>query len=228
MPSGLGLQTAFRLENRYHRRLVYKTLYSNGLESVLNSTVRLHLPLALFSRILNIAGNMPKQRALKPIDIVVALQLTIKPGQLFASLAAEIGISVSEAHAAVQRLDGANLLSPGERSVVLSRFWDLLKFGVPCVYPIQFGPNAIGVPTGASAPAFGQSIEDAESMVWPHADGETEGVAVDPLYPRAPELAKRNLELYDRLAMLDSLRSNVGREFERAAELLAGRLGVTA
>jgi hypothetical protein len=173
---------------------------------------------------LNIIENMPKQRALKPIDIVVALQLTIKPGQLFASLAAEIGISVSEAHAAVQRLDGANLLSPGERSVVVSRFWDLLKFGVPCVYPIQFGPNAIGVPTGASAPAFGQSIEDAESMVWPHADGETLGVAVDPLYPRA----KRNPELYDRLAMLDSLRSNVGREFERAAELLAGRLGVTA
>ena len=171
---------------------------------------------------------MPKQRSLKPIDVVVALQLTVKPGQLFAQLAADIGISVSEAHAAVQRLNAANLLSPGERSVALRRFWDFLKFGVPCVYPIQVGPNAIGVPTGASAPAFGDSIEDAESMVWPHADGEALGVAVDPLYPRAPQLAKRNPELYDRLAMVDSLRSGVGREFERAAELLAGRLGVTA
>jgi hypothetical protein len=185
-------------------------------------------PIALFSRILNIVTNMPKQRALKPIDIVVALQLTIKPGQLFASLAAEIGISVSEAHASVQRLDAANLLSPGERRIVLSRFWDLLKFGVPCVYPIQLGPNAIGIPTGATAPVFSDSIEDAEPMVWPYADGETLGVAVDPLYPRAPELAKRNPELYDRLAMLDSLRSGVGREFERAAQLLAGRLGLTA
>jgi hypothetical protein len=177
---------------------------------------------------LNIGTNMPKQRALKPIDVVVALQLTIKPGELFAALAEEIGISVSEAHAAVQRLDTANLLIPGERSVVLRRFWDFLKFGVPCVYPVQVGPNAIGIPTGASAPAFGDSIEDAETMVWPSADGEALGVAIDPLYPRAPELAKRNPELYDRLAMLDSIRSGGGREFERAVDLLAGRLGVTA
>ena len=171
---------------------------------------------------------MPKQRALKPIDVVVALQLTIKPEQLFASLAKEIGISVSEAHAAVQRLAAANLLNPGERTVVLSRFWDFLKFGVPCVFPIQVGPNAIGVPTGASAPALHDSIEDAESMVWPHAEGEMLGIAVDPLYPRAPELAKRNPELYDRLAILDAMRSGGGREFDRAAELLAGRLGLTA
>jgi hypothetical protein len=171
---------------------------------------------------------MPKQRALKPIDVVVALQLTIKPGQLFAAISKEIGISVSETHAAVQRLDAASLLSPGGRSVVLGRFWDFLKFGVPCVYPIQIGPNAIGIPTGASAPTFGDSIEDAESMVWPYAEGETLGVAIDPLYPRAPELAKRNPELYDRLAMLDSIRSGRGREYERAVELLAGRLGVTA
>lgn len=170
---------------------------------------------------------MPKQRVLKPIDIVVALQLTIKPGQLFAKLATEIGISVSEAHAAVQRLNAANLLSPGERSVILNRFWALLKFGVPCVFPIQVGPNAIGVPTGAAAPVFGGSIEDAEVMVWPHADGEALGIAVDPFYARAPELAKRNPELYDRLALLDSLRSGPGREFELAAELLGGRLGVT-
>ena len=171
---------------------------------------------------------MPKQRALKPVDVVVAFQLTIKPDQLFSGLASEIGISVSEAHAAIQRLGAANLLTPGSRSVVVSRFWDFLKFGVPCVYPVQVGPSAIGVPTGASAPVFDGSIEGAESTVWPHADGEAFGVAIDPLYPRTPELANRNPELYNRLVILDSLRSGAGREFERAVELLAGLLGVTA
>jgi hypothetical protein len=169
---------------------------------------------------------MPKQRALKPIDVVVALQLTVVPNQLFAPLALAIGISTSEAHASVQRLGAATLLNPGTRSVVFSRLWSFLQFGFACVYPAQFGPSAVGVPTGASAPVFRDSIDGAEPLVWPDTEGEAFGVAVDPLYPRAVELVKRNPALYDRLVILDALRAGTGRELERATELLTTLLGV--
>lgn len=170
---------------------------------------------------------MAKQRSTKPVDVVVALQLTIEPEQLYAQLATAIGISVSEAHGSVLRLSAASLLQPATRSVARETFWRFLRYGVPCAFPAQIGPTSLGVPTAGSAPVFGDFLQGAEPFVWPHPDGELLGTALDPLFARAGELPAKNPELYNRLALVDSIRISHGRELDHALEILAGLLGVS-
>ncbi len=169
---------------------------------------------------------MAKQPTLKPIDVVVALQLTIQPNELYANLARDVAISVSEAHGSVRRLTESRLLQPGDRRVVAQRFWRFLRHGVPYAFPPHVGANAIGVPTAASAPVFADRLAGAESVVWPHADGTHIGIALTPLFRRAPELRATNPELYARLTILDSMRMSIGRELDLAVELMSAAIGV--
>lgn len=154
-----------------------------------------------------------KQRSSRPIDVVVALQLTITPSAIYAALADSVGISVSEAHSSVSRLKLAALLRPERRSVATGSLIDFLKYGLRHAFPPHFGPQALGIPTAHSAPSLSRRLASNEPIVWPHAYGTLLGMSLTPLCSSAPEFVASNPPLYELLTLVDSLR--IGQSLER-------------
>jgi hypothetical protein len=156
---------------------------------------------------------------LKPQDILVALRLALADGFLgsYAALAEELGISASEAHAAMRRLEEARLLDPAEKRIHRSLLRNFLIHGVPHAFAVRAEGMTRGTPTAWAAPVFaGEFVSgDQPPPVWPDPEGQMQGLAVKPLYSSAPHAAKKNEQLYALLAAVDALRS--GRARERAA-----------
>lgn len=153
----------------------------------------------------------------KPQDIVVALKLSLSDSiPSYAELGKSLGMSASEVHAAVRRLQEARLLDPETKQVRFEVLRNFLVHGVPYAFPVS--PKAVtrGMPTAWAAPAMSDKISAADQMppVWPDPDGKVQGAAVQPLYPSVPGAARRDPELYRLLALADALR--IGRARERA------------
>lgn len=153
----------------------------------------------------------------KPQDIVVALKLSLGSADLsYADLGKDLGMSASEVHAAVRRLQEARLLDPETKRVRVEAFRNFLVHGVPYAFPVS--PKAItrGMPTAWAAPAMSDKFSSSEQMppVWPDPEGKVQGAAVQPLYASVPGAARRDSELYHLLALVDALR--IGRARERA------------
>ena len=62
--------------------------------------------------------------------------------------------------------------------------------------------------------------------VWPWRDGETRGIALEPLYKTAPAAALRDPVLYQSLALLDAIRDGRARERKMAERHLINRLRI--
>jgi hypothetical protein len=164
----------------------------------------------------------------KPQDIVVALKLALAatPRPSYADLGADLGMSASEAHAAVRRLGEARLLDPETQEVrreILHRF---LVHGVPHAFPARTREVTRGLPTAWAAPALAGKFSAGDQIppVWPDPDGQVQGAAVQPLYSSVPQAARRDAALYDLLALVDALRLGRARERALAEEELAQRL----
>jgi len=156
---------------------------------------------------------------LKPQDIVVALKLASmggRDGVPYASLAEDLGMSASEVHSAIRRLAEARLVANDGQEVRLSALRSFLVHGVPYVFPARAKEVTRGVPTGWAAPVMARSVESGDQLppVWPDAKGNTQGVAVRPLYASVPHAIARDDRLYALLALVDVFR--MGRARERA------------
>jgi len=166
--------------------------------------------------------------SLKPVDVVVALRLAEAPGEKYAQLGADLGISSSSAHQSVRRLAAAGLLRPGTRTVNRLAFREFLEHGVRYAFPARPGIEARGVPTAHAAPPLSSHIVSAHAYVWPSAVGPSSGQSVTPLYPAAIRLPDRCPSVYESLALVDALRVGQARERKLAAEVLARKLEATA
>jgi hypothetical protein len=60
--------------------------------------------------------------------------------------------------------------------------------------------------------------------VWPDPQGRQRGIALSPLHPAVPELARRDPELAERLALIDAIRMGDARVRRLAIKLLGQRL----
>jgi hypothetical protein len=170
--------------------------------------------------------NPNKQPSLKPVDVVVALQLTLTPESTFSDLAAAVGISHGEAHKSVGRLQASKLTRPGRRAVSSARLMAFITAGVPIAFPATFGPESRGVPTAHSAPPLLNHVTiDADPLIWADPEGPVRGASLIPLFPRAAALARSNAPLYELLALVDSIRIGRSRESAIAADLLGERIG---
>lgn len=69
-----------------------------------------------------------------------------------------------------------------------------------------------------------RSSSDEPPPVWPYAQGEVRGQAIEPLHRAAPEATAAWSELGEILALLDSLRAGDGRVRSVAGECFAERL----
>lgn len=166
--------------------------------------------------------------AMKPQDIVVALKL-LSEGERerpYAVLATELGMSASEVHGAIGRLREGRLLALEGRRVVRQALRDFLLSGIAHVFPAREGEPARGVPTAWAAPALGGMFKSSDGSVpvWAHPKGDSRGPSVVPLYKSVPDAALRDPDLYDYLALVDTIRLGRARERKAAIEVLDKRI----
>jgi hypothetical protein len=164
---------------------------------------------------------------LRPQDLAVALRLAHHPGERYEALADVLGLSLSATHRAVQRLQGARLLLPGERKVNRGALLEFLIHGARYAFPGVRGPEVRGVPTAWSVPELMEEVSSSSSstkVVWPHARGKMRGESITPLYDGVAEARQRDEKLYRALALVDALRVGQARERRIASELLKKEL----
>ena len=164
---------------------------------------------------------------LKPQDVLVALKLAVERRPwTYPTLAEWVGLSVSEAHAAVQRGVQARLISRETLRPIRRNLVDFLVHGVAHVFVPKRGEITRGVATAHAAPPLRDLIASDEELppVWPYPEGDMRGASVEPLYPSAVKASLADSALYECLAMVDCLRIGRARERKLAGELLEKRL----
>ena len=171
------------------------------------------------------------QVTLRPQDLVVLLRLALErgPAPTYAALAAELGMTASEVHAAVERAVAAQLAhkdSNGRATVILVALRLFIQHGARYCFPATRGSLTRGLPTGYAADPLKASIMLGTDPVpvWPFKNGTVRGMALYPLYPSVPEAASRNPALYELLVLFDAVRGGSTRERALAIGLLEKRL----
>jgi len=164
---------------------------------------------------------------LKPQDVVVALKLCVLkiPGT-YAALGKSLGISASEAHAAVRRLTEAGLADSDSKSINRAKLRNFIIHGVPYAFPAKTQEITRGMPTAWAAPVMVNRISQSDQSipVWPDPDGKIKGVAVKPLYASVVMAATTDTALYDLLALVDAIRIGRARDRNIAEEELTALL----
>jgi hypothetical protein len=171
------------------------------------------------------------QLVLRPQDLVVLLRLALDPGPAptYAALGAELGMTASEAHAAVERAVAAKPAVNDEASkpaIVRAALRSFVQHGARYCFPATQGGLSRGVPTSYAASPLNEQIRAGNDPppVWPWKKGTARGTAFYPLYPRVPEAAERNPALGELLALFDAVRGGSAREQALALALLEERL----
>ena len=159
---------------------------------------------------------------LKPQDILVSLRLLLaeRRGEVpsYPMLSQWTGLSASEAHSAVKRAAQSSLVTKTAGSVTAPFAWranraaieEFLLHAIPFLLPLELGTLQRGMPTGAAAlspTSPSTDIVEAESWVWPFAQGSHRGIGVKPLYPSAPAIAATDRTFYEVLAATDLMRT---------------------
>ncbi|MCJ7602760.1 MAG: hypothetical protein MUO63_14840 [Desulfobulbaceae bacterium] len=182
---------------------------------------------------------------LKPQDIYVLLKLVVIGSRhwTYADLAVDLGMSPSQLHASVKRALGARLAVKMEEALSLNaslkqsdrivpQYRNLEEFlihGLKYVFWVKPGEMTRGMLTAYAAPPLDNIIAQRWSseeppLVWPDPEGEVRGMALEPLYKKAPKAAKKDNEFYELLALVDAIRSGRARERELAIKELEVRL----
>jgi hypothetical protein len=156
---------------------------------------------------------MAEQLQLHPFDIPVALRLAECPGRTFLGLKDDLGISVSTAHASVERLRSAGLVYRDARRVNHVALLEFLEHGVRYAFPPQFGAVQRGIPTAYAGPDLAKELVSSQPVVWPDANGVVRGPSLTPLFPQAHKLPTRCPSVYRMLTLVDAIR--IGRVRER-------------
>lgn len=167
---------------------------------------------------------------LKPQDVMVVLKLCSyeRKRPPMSIVAADLNMSPSEIHGAIKRLQQARLLHGPEmlEKPNLLALEEFLLHGVKYAFPAERGQVTRGVPTSFAAPPLKDEIASGDELppVWPWPEGETRGIALEPLYRTAPAAALRDPILYEMLALVDAIRDGRARERKIAEKELINRL----
>ena len=168
--------------------------------------------------------------SLKPQDVMVVLKLCSyeRKRPPMSTVAADLNMSPSEIHAAIKRLQQARLLHGPEMQEKpnLAAIEEFLVHGVKYAFPAEHGQVTRGLPTSFAAPPLKDEIASGDELppVWPWGEGETRGIALEPLYRTAPAAALRDPILYELLALVDAIRDGRARERKIAEKQLKSKL----
>jgi len=165
---------------------------------------------------------------LKPQDILVALKLMLMKceGWTYPTLSVALGLSQGEVHNAVRRLAAARIYNEHTRMPRRAALEEFLIHGVKYAFPAERKSVARGVPTAWAAAPLKDVLAEINDVppVWPHPDGTVNGYEFTPLYQNVAEVALRDLQMYELLALLDGIRGGGARERELAEGMLHERL----
>lgn len=166
---------------------------------------------------------------LKSQDVVVLLKLlgSTEPAHV-RDLASQLGFNVAGTHRAMRRLGDAGLYSAERRRIHRPLAEEFLIHAVKFSFPAQLGSEVPGIPTSWAADPLKGELADYTGLplVWPYFKGTVRGLALEPLHPMVPQAALADSELWQRLALVDALRSNDGARIRQLAERLLGeRIG---
>lgn len=170
---------------------------------------------------------------LKGQDVLLILKLLSDGGRkgTYAELAKVLGISASEAHAALGRAREAGLVHPLEDRVLKSAMAEFLLHAIKYAFPVRPGGETRGLPTGVAAPPLDQDFrmeaDGRHIWVWPDPEGTRAGLEIKPLCRSVPAAARRDPVLYEWLVLADVLRgAGKAREREIAVSTVKERLGI--
>jgi hypothetical protein len=180
---------------------------------------------------LQIANRKPKtdtivmrhHNGMRPQDVVVLFKILLLEDSKWQSkdLARVLLLSPTEVSFSLKRCQYARLLDSTGRMVARRTFTEFVLYGLPVVFPTQPGAQMRGMPTAHSAPPLSRQIMAEQVYVWPDAEGDDWGSAITPLYPKVPQAAHADAQLYELLALTDALRVGRPRERQLAGELLS-------
>jgi len=170
------------------------------------------------------------QQSLKPQDVLVLAKLVTAPSRrpTMAHLAADLGLSSSQVHASLKRLEKSRLIaSPtdGGRPLVHA-VEEFLLYGLKYVFPAQRGEVTRGIPTAHAAPPLDRHFSAGADLppVWPDPEGEVRGTSLEPLHKMVPAAVRKDPALYELLALVEALRDGRARERQLAERELTTRL----
>jgi len=164
---------------------------------------------------------------LKSQDLLVILKLAEESEQrpTFPYLANSLGISASEAHAAVKRAARSGLVDEATRTVKKAALLEFIEHAVKYMFPPDWEGVTPGVATSyAAAPLNSHFRVEDLPPVWPHPLGTVRGEGLAPLYRSAPDAAMRDPQLYQWLALVDAIRAGRARERQLAIAEVSRRL----
>lgn len=164
-------------------------------------------------------------------DVVVLLKLAGHGRDwTLRSLEAELGMSRAGVHRSLRRLSAAGLYDLNRQRANISQAEESLVHAVKYLFPPELNGETRGVPTAWAAPPLADELAPQSDLppVWPDPDGRQRGMALTPLHPAAPALARSDPELAERLALIDAIRMGDARIRSLAAKLLSQRLIRTA
>lgn len=105
---------------------------------------------------------------------------------------------------------------------------ECLISAVKYFFPVQLGAYTRGIATSYAAPVFEKHIliGDDPIPVWPDAEGDQRGLALEPLYRSVPRSLNQFPDpiFYELLTLIDAIRSGRVRERNIAIKLLKERL----
>jgi hypothetical protein len=159
---------------------------------------------------------------MRPQDVVVLLKVLLLENTSWQSkdLAQGLFLSPTEISFSLKRCQYARLLEGKGRHVARRTFLEFLLYGLPVVFPTQPGAQVRGLPTAHSAALLRDKLVSEQPYVWPDAESDYWGSAIEPLYPRVPQAAKADAHLYELLALVDAVRVGRPRERKLAGQLL--------
>jgi hypothetical protein len=169
---------------------------------------------------------------LKGEDIVLLLKLTHQdPDWTVRTLERETTIPRSVVQRSLKRLWEAGLFDRRRRTANISQTAEFLIHGLRYVFPGSVNGESRGFPTAWGAKPLADKLAASSNeipLVWPSAQGETRGLALEPLHASAVEAARRDPLLREQLTLVDAIRIGDARIRALAADLLAERIGGSA
>ena len=143
-----------------------------------------------------------------------------------AQMGAELGLSPSQVHASLRRLERSRLIASSTNEPQLRAVEEFLLHGVKYAFPALRGEATRGIPTAYAAPPLREVIALGEELppVWPDAEGDVRGLTLEPLHRAVPKAARQDPVLYELLALIDARREGRARERQLAERELTARL----
>jgi hypothetical protein len=145
-------------------------------------------------------------------------------------LSAALGVSKTEVSASLKRSMQVGMAvrdrHSGKPKANTKALVEFVNHGLKYVFPAKAAEVVRGIPTSFAAPVLeGQLMTAGEFIyVWPDARGNRKGQALTPLFKSVPQAVKKDLILYELLALVDAIRMGNPREANLAMKVFEKRV----